>query len=76
MDTVHYATEYKKSLMIDEKSISNYAKVRLKDYSETPFALTYEFVSAVKELPDTYNEKEYITFIRNWGTVSSIVAFT
>lgn len=69
MDSVRSVTKYQKSLILEEKKICSYAEERLKDYSEYPIKITYEFVKVIKSLPNDYSEKEYIQFIRDWGTV-------
>ena len=60
--------------MLDKTVICNIGRIRyLYDTAlNNHFSISDDFYYAVKNLDLTYNEDQYIEFIKKWGTVSTM----
>lgn len=67
-------TKDKKRIIVQKSKICNYGRVRYLYENaaarEPGYSLSRSFQNSVKfQLPLYYNEREYMQFIENWGTV-------
>ena len=60
------------NVFYEEKKVCNRGRVRFQyDLAlQKNYPVTKEFASAVCSLPAKYNERKYLKFIEEWGTVS------
>ena len=74
MSKVKSQTDDKKHIIIQKSKICNYGRARYlyenAVASEPGYTLSKSFWNSVThELPLRYNERAYMQFIENWGTV-------
>ena len=69
------ATSARDRVVLDKTVICNIGRIRyLYDTAlNNHFSISDDFYYAVKNLDLEYNEDQYISFIRRWGTVSSLI---
>lgn len=59
---------------MDQKKICNYGHVRYLTDATGIRKLKKPFYNRVKNLPKEYNIHDYMQFLRDWGTVSCVIA--
>lgn len=73
MEKAETMTKDKREVIIQKTEICNLGRARYKEElivdGLNPYILSEGFKNAVKALPDSYDEREYLQFIERWGTV-------
>jgi hypothetical protein len=72
MKTANQETAGKKRVYQDQKHICNYGQVRYLTDTRGIHTVSKSFYDSVNSLPRDYSMEDYMKFIRNWGTVSSL----
>ena len=74
MTRARETTENQRSVVVQKTRICNYGQARYKLASAlsgaSGYSLTEEFKNAIRLLPSTYTEQNYMRFLDDWGTVS------